>query len=120
MLIFESLGIDRTTFMVSVSEAVEKIREVPCDGLYVYTRDVGVNLTTRVLDGAAASAWSPTETERWRLADGSGRIVRRNFPPEFVSAGAERRWGSADVVAADVRVVDRRVRAEQYSTLADI
>jgi hypothetical protein len=46
--------------------------------------------------------------------------VRRNFPPEFVSADAERTWQAADVTADDPPVVDRVVLAGQYSALEDV
>jgi hypothetical protein len=120
MLAFEPLDFSRVEFMTSISESVAQLNDPPFGGPYIYTRDIGLNLTTRVIGGMAASAWFPTTTERWRSSDGSGRLVHREYPPEFVSTGAAGMWGEADAVLHDAQVTDRPVRAGQYSTLKDV
>ncbi|WP_405469472.1 hypothetical protein [Streptomyces canus] len=118
MLSFEQLNFGRIEFLTGLSEATSRLHDPPVEGSYIYTRDIGLNLTTRVIDGRAASAWFPTQIERWRSPDGSGRLVRRNYPPEFVSVGAARlREADAE---HDVQVVDRRVRPGEFSTLQDV
>jgi hypothetical protein len=120
MLSFEPLDFDRVEFMAGIAESVAQLDDPPSGGPYIYTRDIGLNLTTRVIDGVGASAWFPTVTERWRSSDGSGRLVRRNYPPEFVSTHAAWRWEEADAALHDAEVVDRLVRAGEYSTLKDV
>ncbi|WP_234337063.1 hypothetical protein [Streptomyces xylophagus] len=120
MLSFERLDFGRVEFMTGISESVAQLHDPPFGGPYIYTRDIGLNLTTRVIGGVAASAWFPTTIERWRNSDGSGRLVRREYPPEFSSTGAAGIWGEADAVLHDVQVIDRPVRAGEYSTLKDV
>ncbi|MGW3283897.1 hypothetical protein ACWDR3_04520 [Streptomyces sp. NPDC001002] len=120
MLPFERLDFGMSEFVTSISETVAQLNDPLFSGPYIYTRDMGVNLTTRVIDGRGASAWQPTQTERWRSSDGSGRLVRRNYPFEFTSAGSARLWKEADSVLPDVQVVDRMVRAGEFSTLRDV
>ncbi|MDQ0904633.1 hypothetical protein QFZ22_000618 [Streptomyces canus] len=118
MLSFEQINFGRIEFLTGIAETVSQLHDPPADGPYVYTRDIGLNLTTQVIAGRAANAWYPTQTERWRRPDGSGRLLRRNYPPEFVSAGASRPWESD--AEHDVQVVDRRVRPGEFSTLQDV
>ncbi|WP_328743959.1 hypothetical protein OHT57_01425 [Streptomyces sp. NBC_00285] len=118
MLLFEQIKISIVEFLTGVAEAVPGLHASTVDGPYVYTRDIGLNLTTQVIGGRVESAWHPTQIERWRRSDGSGRILRRNYPPGFVSAGAPRPWEAG--AEHDVQIVDRRVHAGEFSTLQDV
>ncbi|MFI1727258.1 hypothetical protein [Streptomyces sp. NPDC020489] len=120
MLSFEWLDCDRADFMTDISQRVARLEDPSFEGPYIYTRDIGLNLTTRVIGDTGASAWFPTMTERWRDSDGSGRRVRRNYPPEFVSASAAELWGETDTGPHGVQVVDRLVQAGEYSSLKDV
>lgn len=106
--------------MTDISESVARLNDPIFDDPYIYTRDIGINLTTRVITGKAASAWCTTQIERWRSSDGSGRLVRRSYPPEFLSPDASELWRQATGVLDDAQVVDRPVRAGEYSKLKDV
>lgn len=117
MLLFEHFGFDRFEFMTDISEAVARLHEPLPSGSYIYTRDIGLNLTTRVISGRAISAWFPTLIERWRSPDGSGRLLHKEYPAQFVSARSAEIWRDVDRLGEDVRIMDRPIRAGEFSTL---
>ncbi|MEU3464476.1 hypothetical protein ABZ721_31560 [Streptomyces sp. NPDC006733] len=114
MLVFERLRDgDLGEVVRGLADRIEHRPDPPPSGPCIYTKNRSVDLLTQAGHGVAANFLTPTVIERWRRADGSGRLLRATWPDQVASSlvGTQETltWG------AGAAVTDRQVAAGEFT-----